>query len=140
MTTKATSAHGTIWLMRYRLIEAEGGAMRKCFAAIVMAMVASSAAAVPLDLGNANGIAALYVLPPWPQQAGQMRERVFVVCSDGRGYRAGLVGSLWGWADDFIPSPVPLAEVADWTPWILYTTDGRWFKRDDALGAWEAVV
>jgi hypothetical protein len=93
--------------------------MRKYLAAIIVALVASSAAAVPLDLDNPNGIAALYTTGTSNQFS-----MVYVVCTDGSAYFGAGGSSTW---QTFIPAPVPLSQVVDWTPWMLYTTDGRWF-------------
>lgn len=85
-------------------------------------IAASNAAAVPLDLSNPNGIAALYVVHPDPSCP-----TVYVVCTDGTGFMgSACVGAAW---QPFNPSPVPLSEVADWTPWALYTADGEWWGR-----------
>jgi hypothetical protein len=98
--------------------------MLKYLAAVIAAMVATSALAVPLNLNNPNGIAAIYTSSENSISAGAY----FIVCTDGNGYYcdSGLCGQ--GWVP-FIAAPVPLAQVSDWTPWLLTTFDGRWFIR-----------
>lgn len=108
--------------------------MRIQILSVALCIVASNAAAVSLDLTSANGIAALYAVSGSdPESIG----RIFVVCTSGSGYMMPNHAS-GGWAS-FDPSPVPLAEVADWTPWMLYTTDGRWFVRYSTLGPWNQM-
>ena len=106
--------------------------MRKFLAAVVMALVASTAVAMPLDLDNPSGIVAIYA----GGDEGNARG-IYVVCIDGTGnWTAG--GQTWM---AFTPSPVPLSEIADWTPWVIRTTDGRWFWRldttNDQVAPWE---
>jgi hypothetical protein len=108
--------------------------MRKILAAIILALVASSAAAMKLDLNNPNGIAALYVTS---DNGGISCALNYVVCTNGTGYMVPNHES-GAWVA-FNPSPVPLAEVVEWTPWTLYTTDGRWFVRTSAPDAWEQM-
>lgn len=100
--------------------------MRKCLAAIILAMVASTATAMPLDLDNPNGIAAIFVVPN-----GTSLGWTFVVCTNGTGYFYGSYPeSQWS---EFLPAPVPLADVADWTPWVLYTKTGAWWYRRSTI-------
>jgi hypothetical protein len=93
--------------------------MRSLLVFVLMCCVAAAAAAVPLDLNNADGIAAMFVIGHNSQLGG-----VYVVCTDGAGYYFQGGGTTW---QTFTASPVPLSQVADWTPFMLYTTDGRWF-------------
>jgi len=87
---------------------------------------------MPLDLANPNGIAALYVVG-----SGIAEDQTFVVCTDGRGYYTEITeANTWVLSQ---VAPVPLSEVVDWTPWILYTTDGRWFARSSVPDAWEEM-
>jgi hypothetical protein len=96
---------------------------------VLLFIAVSNAAAVTLDLNNPNGIAALYVIDS--QGVGQ----TYVVCTNGTGYW--LPHNFMAEWRPFTPSPVPLGDVADWTPWTLYTTDGRWFFRSSIPDAWE---
>lgn len=97
--------------------------MRRFVMFAVALCAASSAGAVTLDLNSPDGIAALYVVGDGPAL-----DTAYFVCVNGDGYtwELGTAGGAWS---TFNPSPVPLAEVADWTPWIVRTTDGRIFLR-----------
>lgn len=101
--------------------------MRTLLFSVALCAVASSAAAVPLDLDNPNGVAALYLAESTV---------AFVVCTDGTGFRCSVGSRENGRWDAIQPSPVPLSEVADWTPLVLYTFDGRWFGRADPTEVW----
>lgn len=103
--------------------------MRILLVSIALFIVASEATAMSLDLDNPNGIAALYVTDS--QGIGQ----TYIVCTNGLGYW--LENRYMAEWQPFTPSPIPLAEVADWTPWTLYTADGRWFFRSSVPGTWE---
>jgi hypothetical protein len=93
-------------------------------------IAAPAALGVPLDLDNPQGIAALYSVGGGPGE-----DHSFVVCTDGTGYRLEVqANATW---TEFVASPVPLGEVVDWTPWLLCTTDNRWFARSDVRSPWE---
>lgn len=102
--------------------------MRILLLSAALLIAASDAAAVTIDLDNPNGIAALYVSEPYTN--------AFVVCTDGTGFRWSVGSRENGRWDPFQPSPVPLSEVADWTPLVLYTFDGRWYGRADPTEVW----
>jgi hypothetical protein len=106
--------------------------MLKYLAAVIAAMVATSVLAVPLDLNNPQGVAAVYTATSDGTTAGGY----YLVCTDGNGYC--FVGGTPQWAP-FVASPVPLAEVADWTPWFMHTTDGRWFIRSRPSIPWQQL-
>lgn len=106
--------------------------MGRYFLGMTTLMVAASAGAVQLDLDNPNGIAALYV-----SATGVQEDQTFVVCTDGTGYHLEIQeASVW---IPFVVSPVPLADLIDWTPWIIYTADGRWFARGAVGDVWEEM-
>lgn len=92
--------------------------MRILLLSAALFVTASISSAVPLDLDNPNGVAAM-----WSGGEGSSLQ-VFVVCTDG----TGMLGSSGAWVPTS-PAPVPLSQVADWTPLVCYTTDGRWFQR-----------
>lgn len=92
--------------------------MRRMIATFVLLSIAGTAGAVQLDLDNPNGIAAMW---SWGEGSGIV---VYVVCTDGSGFRG--TGGTW---QPSTAAPVPLAEIADWTPMVCYTTDGRWYQR-----------
>ena len=98
----------------------------------LLILAAAPAMGMKLDLDNPNGIAAMF-----PSSEGRDEDITFIVATDGSGYY-GEVQEYGTWFT-FNPSPVPLEEVVDWTPWILYTVDGRWFARGDATGVWEEM-
>ena len=110
-------------------IHSLGGHMRTLLLGVVLFVAVSTAAAITLDLDNPNGIAALYVIDS--QGVGQ----TYIVCTNGSGYW--LENRYMAQWQPFTPSPIPLAEVADWTPRTLYTTDGRWFFRSSVPNVWE---
>jgi len=106
--------------------------MRIVFILIAILALSVKAQAVKLDLDNPNGIAALYSMG-----SGIAENRTFVVCTDGTGYHM-EVQEFTTW-EPFVVSPVPIAEVVEWTPWMLYTTDGRWFARHSVAAVWEVM-
>lgn len=95
--------------------------MRKFIAVAMLVVLGKPTEAVQLDLDNPNGIAAMW---SWGHGSGLT---VYVVCTDGSGYYGS--GGTW---QPSTPAPVPLAEIADWTPLVCYTHDGRWYQRGDA--------
>ena len=107
--------------------------MRICLVLIVI-VASSTASAITLDLDNPSGIAAMYVV-------GDMSSftATIIVCTDGSGWKCtGEICNTW---TPLSAAPVPLAQVADWTPWVVYTTDGKWFIRsapDDQI-RWEQM-
>ena len=106
--------------------------MRIAFILITILALSVEAQAVKLDLDNPNGIAALYSMG-----SGIAENRTFVVCTDGTGYHM-EVQEFTNW-EPFVVSPVPIAEVVEWTPWMLYTSDGRWFARHSVMAVWEEM-
>jgi hypothetical protein len=106
--------------------------MKIIIISILIVGLASSSFAIQLELDNPNGIAAL-----WVQGQFWNMDMIYIVCTDGSGYACYTAGCTeW---QSFKPSPVPLSEVAEWTPWIVFTHDGRWFRRDGA-GAYEPWI
>lgn len=99
-------------------VNSVGGYMRTILSSVALFVVASNVVAMPLDLDNPNGIAAM-----WSGGEGSSLQ-VLVVCTDG----TGQLGSSGNWVPTSA-APVPLSQVADWTPLVCYTTDGRWFQR-----------
>jgi hypothetical protein len=97
----------------------------------MMLVAASSAGAVTLDLDNPQGVAAIYTATNGISASGY-----YLVCTDGNGYR--FEGAPVEWVS-FVASPVPLSEVADWTPWFMHTTDGRFFIRSRVDVTWQQL-
>jgi hypothetical protein len=93
----------------------------------------SNAGAVPLNLDGPQGVAATYTATNDGTSAGGY----FVVCTDGSGY-AFTGGAPGAWVP-FVATPVPLSEVADWTPWFMHTVDGRWFIRSNWTIPWQQL-
>lgn len=104
--------------------------MRFSLVAMLVLLLPSFGFAISLDLDNPNGIAALYSVSSAVDEG-----QTFVVCSDGTGYHLEIQETA-SWLP-FTASPVPLSEVMDWTPWMLYTTDGRWYARSGVSQPWE---
>ena len=104
--------------------------MKNLLPVLFVLFCVNGASAIPLDLDNPNGIAVLY------STGGAIGEdQTYVVCVDGTGYRL-RIEETTDWVP-FNPSPVPLSDVMNWTPWMLYTNDGRWFARGSSTDPWE---
>ena len=106
--------------------------MRGVIGVLIVTFLCGSAAGMKLDLENPNGIAALYSVG-----SGIAEDRTFVVCTDGSGYHM-EVQEFTNW-QPFVVSPVSIQEIEDWTPWMLYTSDGRWYARHSINAAWEEM-
>lgn len=89
------------------------------------------------DLTNAHGIAALYVATMTQHQHGMN----YILATDGTGLLVENKSAAGAWRSfDALPTGLDIAEVADWTPWTLYTNDGTWYFRGAAVDAWETAA
>ena len=89
------------------------------------------------DLTNEHGIAAMFVATSTLYQHGMN----YILATDGTGQMVENEAGAAAWRSfDALPAGVDIADVADWTPWTLYTQAGVWYFRSGTLNAWETAA
>jgi hypothetical protein len=89
------------------------------------------------DLTNNNGVAALFVSTVTQHQQGMN----YILATDGTGLLVENESGAAVWRTfTALPAAVDIAEVAEWTPWTLFTNDGVWWMRSTSTGTWIAAA